>query len=59
MASQFAPMFMLTVAAFSLWSGYSLVLKSNLVSPALSAAILLLKLRYRGRNGARAAPARG
>ena len=50
-----APMFILTVAAFSLWSGYGLMLKSwplvvsNLVSLALSGAILLLKLRYRSR----------
>jgi hypothetical protein len=32
---------------------------SNLVSLALSAAILLLKLRYRGRDDARTALARG
>ena len=60
-----APMFVLTVAAFSLWSGYGLMLKSwplviaNLVSLALSAAILVLKLRYRGRDDARIAPAPG
>ena len=58
-------MFVLTVAAFSLWSGYGLMLKSwplviaNLVSLALSAAILVLKLRYRGRDDARIAPAPG
>jgi MtN3 and saliva related transmembrane protein len=59
------PMFVLTVAAFSLWSAYGLMSKSwplvvsNLISLALSAAILLLKLRYRGRNHAPVAPARG
>jgi len=57
-----APMFVLTVAAFSLWSGYGLMLHSwpllisNLISLGLSAAILLLKLRFRGRDEARAAP---
>jgi MtN3 and saliva related transmembrane protein len=56
-----APMFVLTVAAFALWSGYGLMLQSwplvvsNLVSLALSAAILLLKLRYRARDEAPAA----
>jgi MtN3 and saliva related transmembrane protein len=51
-----APMFALTVTAFSLWSAYGMMLKSwplvvsNLVSLSLSAAILLLKLRYRDRN---------
>ena len=60
-----APMFVLTIAAFALWSGYGLMLKSwplvasNLVSLALSAAILLVKLRYRGRDDARNAPAPG
>ena len=50
-----ARMFMLTVAAFALWSGYGLMLRSwpllasNLISLALAAAILLLKLRFRGR----------
>jgi MtN3 and saliva related transmembrane protein len=58
-----APMFMLTIAAFSLWSAYGVMVKSwplvlsNLVSLALSAAILLLKLRYRGPDDARAAAA--
>ena len=58
-----APMFMLTVAAFLLWSGYGLMLKSgpllvsNLISLALAAAILLLNLRYRGRGEAQASPA--
>jgi MtN3 and saliva related transmembrane protein len=58
-----APMFMLTIAAFSLWSAYGLMSKSwplvvsNLISLALSAAILLLKLRYRGPDDARAAAA--
>lgn len=56
-----APMFGLTVAAFSLWSAYGLMLHSwplaisNLISLGLSAAILLLKLRFRGRDEARAA----
>jgi MtN3 and saliva related transmembrane protein len=60
-----APMFVMTVAAFALWSGYGLMLKSwplvvsNLVSLALSAAILLLKLKYRGRDDARTAPVPG
>jgi MtN3 and saliva related transmembrane protein len=60
-----AKMFALTVAAFSLWSAYGLMLQSwplvvsNLVSLALSAAILALTLRYRARDGARAASARG
>jgi MtN3 and saliva related transmembrane protein len=49
-------MYALTVSAFSLWSIYGLMLKSwplvlsNLVSLALSAAILALQLRYRGRG---------
>jgi MtN3 and saliva related transmembrane protein len=60
-----ARMFVLTVAAFSLWSAYGLMLGSwplvvsNLVSLALSAAILWLKLRYRARDDAREASARG
>jgi MtN3 and saliva related transmembrane protein len=60
-----APMFALTVAAFFLWSAYGLVLRSwplvisNLVSLGLSAAILLLKLRFRGRDETRAAPGLG
>jgi MtN3 and saliva related transmembrane protein len=55
-----APMYMVTVTAFSLWSAYGLLLKSwpllisNLVSLALSAAILCLKLRYQVRDEARA-----
>jgi MtN3 and saliva related transmembrane protein len=58
-----APMFMLTIAAFSLWSAYGVMVKSwplvlsNLVSLALSAAILVLKLRYHGPDDARAAAA--
>ena len=46
-------MYVLTVTAFSLWSLYGLLLKSwplvlsNLVSLGLSAAILVLKWRYR------------
>jgi MtN3 and saliva related transmembrane protein len=53
-----APMFVLTVTAFTLWSVYGLMLKSwpllvsNLVSLALSAAILGLKLTFRARNDA-------
>jgi MtN3 and saliva related transmembrane protein len=60
-----APMFALTVAAFCLWSAYGLVLHSwpllisNLISLGLSAAILSLKLRFRGRDEARAAPGPG
>ncbi len=60
-----APMFALTVAAFALWSAYGLVLHSwpllvsNVISLGLSAAILLLKLRFRGRDEARAAPGPG
>jgi MtN3 and saliva related transmembrane protein len=48
-------MYVLTVAGFSLWSVYGLMLASwplaaaNLISLALSSAILLLKLRYRDR----------
>jgi MtN3 and saliva related transmembrane protein len=48
-------MYALTVAGFSLWSVYGLMLGSwplaaaNLISLALSSAILLLTLRYRGR----------
>ncbi len=53
-------MFVLTVAAFSLWSAYGLMLRSwplaasNLISLALSAAIRSLKLKYRDRGDARA-----
>ena len=56
-------MYALTVSAFSLWSVYGLMLKSwplavsNLISLALSSAILLLNLRYRGRGEAQASPA--
>jgi len=58
-----ARMYVLTVTAFSLWSVYGLMLKSwplvasNLISLALSSAILLLDLRYRGRGEAQASPA--
>jgi MtN3 and saliva related transmembrane protein len=57
-----APMFALTVTAFSLWSAYGLVLQSwpllisNLISLGLSAAILLLTMRFRARDEARDAP---
>lgn len=53
-----APMFALTVTAFSLWSAYGLLLKSwplvvsNLISLGLSGAILLLTLRFRARQEA-------
>ncbi len=53
-------MFVLTVAAFSLWSAYGLMLRSwplaasNLISLAPSAAILSLKLKYRDQGDARA-----
>jgi MtN3 and saliva related transmembrane protein len=56
-------MYALTVTAFSLWSVYGLMLKSwplvvsNLISLALSSAILLLDLRYRGRGAALESPA--
>jgi len=56
-------MYVLTVTAFSLWSVYGLMLKSwplvvsNVISLALSSAILLLDLRYRGRGEAQASPA--
>jgi MtN3 and saliva related transmembrane protein len=55
------PMFVLTVTGFSLWSGYGFLLHSwplmisNLISLGLSAAILVLTLRYHGREEARAA----
>ena len=58
-----APMFALTVTAFSLWSAYGLMLKSwplvvsNLISLALAGAILLVTLRLRARDGARDRPA--
>lgn len=51
-------MYVLTVTAFSLWTIYGWLLASwpliasNLVSLALASAILLLKLRYRGRTEA-------
>jgi MtN3 and saliva related transmembrane protein len=57
-----APMFALTVTAFSLWSAYGLMLRSwplvvsNLISLGLSAAILLLTMRFRARDEARDAP---
>jgi MtN3 and saliva related transmembrane protein len=57
-------MYVLTVAAFSLWSAYGLLLGSwplvvsNLISLGLSSAILALKLRYRGRRESPAAAAR-
>jgi MtN3 and saliva related transmembrane protein len=56
-------MFVLTVAAFSLWAVYGLMLRSwplvvsNLLSLALSGAILLVTLRLRARDGARDRPA--
>jgi MtN3 and saliva related transmembrane protein len=49
-------MYVLTVAAFSLWSVYGFLLGSwplvaaNLVSLGLSSAILALRLRYRRRS---------
>jgi MtN3 and saliva related transmembrane protein len=49
-------MYALTVTGFSLWSVYGLLLGSwplvlsNVISLALSCAILLLKLRYRDRE---------
>jgi MtN3 and saliva related transmembrane protein len=55
-------MYVLTVAAFSLWSLYGALLKSwplvasNLINLALASAILALKLRYRARED-RQAPA--
>jgi MtN3 and saliva related transmembrane protein len=54
-----APMFMLTVTAFLLWSVYGLMLRSwplvvsNLISLGLSGAILALTLRLRAREEAR------
>jgi MtN3 and saliva related transmembrane protein len=48
-------MYVLTVAAFTLWSIYGIglgslpLIASNVVSLALSSAILALKLRYRDR----------
>jgi MtN3 and saliva related transmembrane protein len=51
-------MYALTVTAFVLWSAYGFVLHSwplvvsNLVSLALSSAILLLKLRFQPRDKA-------
>jgi MtN3 and saliva related transmembrane protein len=56
-------MFVLTVTAFSLWSAYGLMLGSwplvvsNLVSLALSGAILLLTLRLHAQDAARERPA--
>jgi MtN3 and saliva related transmembrane protein len=57
-------MYALTVAAFSLWSVYGALLGSwpllaaNLVSLALATAILVLQLRYRGREGHQPPPPR-
>ena len=57
-------MYVLTVSAFTLWSLYGVMLSSwplvvsNLVSLALSSAILALDLRYRGRAADRADPRR-
>lgn len=51
-------MYVLTVAGFSLWSLYGVLLGSwpliaaNLISLGLSSAILALKLRYKGRTDA-------
>ena len=48
-------MYLLTMAAFGLWSTYGLMLKSwplmisNLICLALASAILVLKLRYKDR----------
>ena len=53
-------MYVLTVSAFTLWSVYGFMLgswplvASNLVSLALSCAILALKLRYRDRGAGQA-----
>ncbi|HEY1752388.1 MAG TPA: SemiSWEET transporter [Caulobacteraceae bacterium] len=58
------PMYVLTVTAFSLWSAYGFMLSSwplvvsNLVSLALSSAILVLKWRYLRRSGSQAGEAR-
>ena len=55
-------MYALTVAAFGLWSVYGLrlgswpLLAANLVSLVLATAILVLQLRYRGREGAQRPP---
>jgi MtN3 and saliva related transmembrane protein len=55
-------MYALTIAAFSLWSVYGALLGSwpllaaNLVSLALATAILVLQLRYRGREAAERSP---
>jgi MtN3 and saliva related transmembrane protein len=54
-------MYALTVTGFSLWSAYGVMLgswplvASNLISLALSSAILLLKWRYRDREAGRTA----
>jgi len=54
-ASVSVRMYVLTVTGFSLWSIYGLLLASwplvvsNLISLALSSAILLLDIRYRNR----------
>ena len=50
-------MYVVTVIGFALWAIYGLFLKSwplvgsNLISLALSAAVLILKLRYSGSAG--------
>jgi MtN3 and saliva related transmembrane protein len=55
-------MYVVTVAGFALWTGYGVLLKSwpligsNLISLALSAAILCLKLRFGEGAAARPAP---
>ena len=57
-------MYALTVAAFTLWSAYGVLLSSwplvvsNVISLALSFAILLLKWRYRDRDAPPEPPAR-
>jgi MtN3 and saliva related transmembrane protein len=54
-----APMYIVTVTAFSLWIAYGLMLGSwplvisNSLSLALSGAILLLKMRYQRKDEAR------
>jgi len=54
-------MYMVTVAGFALWTAYGVLLGSlpligsNLVSLGLSAAVLVLKLRYPGADTKRAA----
>jgi MtN3 and saliva related transmembrane protein len=49
-------MYVVTVTGFTLWTAYGVLLQSwpligsNVVSLTLSAMILVLKLRFRGRN---------